>query len=222
MNHTILELLNENYNTLNENELHIAKYIFKHSDEIVSMKVKELADKTYTSKSSIIRFVQKLGFSGFIEFKTQLSIENETKRIPAQTSTQDQLLVDLKGNMDYLKERDWTKFYKFLEECSYIYIFPSGISQKNQAGEIQRVLSLLGKRVQIVDGLDNNVENRSLIRTINNNDMVFILSLSGQRSGSINIAKKAKIIGAKVVSITGYKKILLQIYLMFQFLYRGA
>ena len=39
-------------------------------EAVLQMSVRELAEKTYVSTASIIRFCQKMGCDGFVEFKT--------------------------------------------------------------------------------------------------------------------------------------------------------
>ena len=54
-------------------EKEIAEYITKNHREIVNMSIQELANNTYTSTTTIIRFCKKLGFNGYREFKVQFS-----------------------------------------------------------------------------------------------------------------------------------------------------
>ena len=62
-------IINEHFNELNENEKAIIEYIIKNKANCQEMTIIELAKETLTSKSSILRLTQKLGFSGYSEFK---------------------------------------------------------------------------------------------------------------------------------------------------------
>lgn len=50
----------------------IARYILKHRADVSRMSIDQLAKSTYCSRSSIVRFAQKLGFTGFKSLKIEL------------------------------------------------------------------------------------------------------------------------------------------------------
>ncbi|GCF94340.1 RpiR family transcriptional regulator [Enterococcus florum] len=54
-------------------EKRIAEYILAHLPEIPTIFIQELAEKTFSSHSTIVRLSQKLGYSGFREFKDALA-----------------------------------------------------------------------------------------------------------------------------------------------------
>ena len=49
----------------------IADYILKNFREVANLSTRQLAKETFTSSAAIVRFSQKLGFSGYAEFKTK-------------------------------------------------------------------------------------------------------------------------------------------------------
>lgn len=57
--------------SLTENERKIVDYILKNGNEISMMNSTQLSDAIGTSQSAIIKFVKKIGFSGFTDFKIQ-------------------------------------------------------------------------------------------------------------------------------------------------------
>ena len=54
-------------------EKRIAEYILDNTAQIPSIYIQELAKKTYSSHSAVIRLCKKLGFSGFRAFKLAVS-----------------------------------------------------------------------------------------------------------------------------------------------------
>jgi DNA-binding MurR/RpiR family transcriptional regulator len=54
---------------MNETELGVYKYIVAHIDKIPYMTVRELAEETGLSTSSVLRFCNKVGFDRYAEFK---------------------------------------------------------------------------------------------------------------------------------------------------------
>ena len=58
-----------------QSEKVIGRYILNHGDEVLSMSVKELAQKTYTSPATIVRLCKKIGLEGYNDFKIKYSAE---------------------------------------------------------------------------------------------------------------------------------------------------
>jgi RpiR family transcriptional regulator, glv operon transcriptional regulator len=73
----IEELINKHYNRLNETDFHILKYILNHKSECHKLGINSLAEKCNVSRSSILRLAQKLGFSGYSEFRVFLKWQEQ-------------------------------------------------------------------------------------------------------------------------------------------------
>lgn len=58
-----------------QSEKEIARYILNHGEDVLSMSVKELAKKTYTSPATIVRLCKKIGLEGYNDFKIKYSAE---------------------------------------------------------------------------------------------------------------------------------------------------
>ena len=56
----------------NETEVKLYKFIVDNGDKIPYMTIRELADKTHVSTSTILRFCNKMNYDGYNEFKTGL------------------------------------------------------------------------------------------------------------------------------------------------------
>ena len=56
---------------LNDTETNIYQYVIKNTDAVLKMKVRDLANATFVSTATLVRFCQKLGCEGFTEFKTK-------------------------------------------------------------------------------------------------------------------------------------------------------
>lgn len=54
-------------------ERQIATYISENLEEVTSLRVKDLAERTYTSSSTVLRFIKKVGFTSYIDFRIQLA-----------------------------------------------------------------------------------------------------------------------------------------------------
>ena len=61
------------YSTLRTAEQRVADFILKHPDELIYLTVTELAERTETSESTVVRLCQKIGYKGYQEFKIMLA-----------------------------------------------------------------------------------------------------------------------------------------------------
>ena len=57
-------------------ESEIASYILNNKDAVTKLKIQELADILFISKSAIHCFVKKIGFNGFNDLKVSIAKEN--------------------------------------------------------------------------------------------------------------------------------------------------
>jgi len=67
---------------LTETETVILSYFEAHSHAVVHMNLRDLCAQLYTSNATIVRFCQKLGLSGFNDFKYQLRSELRSSNAP--------------------------------------------------------------------------------------------------------------------------------------------
>ena len=80
----IINELNElkRMNKLTSTEQGIVNYILTYPEELEKISSRELAELTYTSPATVVRICQKLGFSGYSEFKIKYLQEvNQTPRM---------------------------------------------------------------------------------------------------------------------------------------------
>lgn len=72
---SVLLRLREVHDSLSTTEKYIAAYILSNAQESTNLTVREIANKTFTSPSSIVRLCRSVGFNGYKEFKKALIIE---------------------------------------------------------------------------------------------------------------------------------------------------
>ncbi len=79
----LIDKLDINQKKLSTNEISLLNYFLKNSEKINQKKIKDIANETFNSTAYIVRFCQKLGFSGYSEFKNFLvfHIQIEMKEI---------------------------------------------------------------------------------------------------------------------------------------------
>jgi len=61
------------YASLRSAEQRVADFILAHPEELIYLTVTELAERTQTSESTVVRLCQKIGYKGYQEFKIMLA-----------------------------------------------------------------------------------------------------------------------------------------------------
>ena len=69
-----LERLEYHSSRLTNTERKISEYVLTHQSETVRVNIAELAQLCEASRSAVLRFTQKLGYSGFTEFRYDFSL----------------------------------------------------------------------------------------------------------------------------------------------------
>jgi len=84
-----------NYDKMNATEIKILQYIIKNIDEIQKITVKELSQRLFVSKTTIINLAKKLGYEGFSELRfflkniSERKTENQEEYIPEKNDVND-------------------------------------------------------------------------------------------------------------------------------------
>jgi len=196
------DLVNEHYADLNETELLMCNYIMENIDIIPTMSTLEFARNSLSSKSSVIRFSQKLGFTGFTELRNFIKWQDHEERFDEQITFTNQVIKDIERLLNILKDRNWLPIYQIIDSVDNIYVITTGITQKNQAAELQRLFLLIGKPLQIIPGNGNSNEFRRILERLTEKDIVFVLSLSGENNRLESIIHQLELVKSKIVSIT--------------------
>lgn len=191
-------LIYNSYKSLNENDKYIWNYIFNNKKKCEKMSIQELASSCNVSHTTILRFAQKLGLNGYSELKFYLKLDNNQK----STFNKDEifnLADDIKRTTEALAQRDFSDVCSLLESSNKIYAYGSGELQKNSIKELKRNLLSVGRLVNVLEGTD---ELKIVSKYITENDMIFLLSLSGENKRINDFAEGLKNKGVKIVSIT--------------------
>ncbi|NLL29852.1 MAG: MurR/RpiR family transcriptional regulator [Clostridiales bacterium] len=194
----IEDLIYENYNKLNENDLYIWNYILSNKEACSNMSMQELASNCNVSHTTILRFAQKLGLEGYSELKIYLKWGTKSKYSFNEEEI-DKTHNDIVKTMDVLKNQDFSDLFKLLDSANKIYAYGTGAVQKNAANEIKRTFLTVGRLINVLEGKDELYE---IGRNLQENDLIFLLSLSGENKFINEFAMGLKEIGVKIISIT--------------------
>lgn len=214
---SIFTSIHSKYNNLTNTEKKVADYVLENTRSVVYMSITDLADACDVGESSIFRFCKSLSYKGYQEFKIALAhsitVENE---IPQLT---DQILMDdtteavaskvLTTNVSALNETYNLIDIKKINEAIDYMINAERVSFFGVGSSLITAMEAKIKFMRITNKteclMDSHLQMMSAA-LMSNRDVAVIISYSGSTKDSIEVARKAKERGAKVVSITRFEK----------------
>lgn len=196
------ELMNQYSDRLSENDLYIWNYVENHKKQCENMTIEQLAGKCNVSRTTILRFTKKLSLKGFGEFKVHLKMENDDNK--KETSKAVKVCLAYEEMMQDIVQQDFHEIIKLIYQAKRIFVFETGMVQRTVAKEFKRLFYFVNKNFYDFDGI---TEYETVLSYMNNEDLLLIISVSGEGVHTIDFAKRAKIKGVPIISITKQKKI---------------
>ena len=92
----------------------------------------------HVSKTMLVRFAQKLGFSGYSAMKAQIKLDLQ-ERTSDTCGLLNHITSSYNKMMDDLLKKDMIRFFSLLEHSQRVFVFGSGSSQAMVAGEMKRI-----------------------------------------------------------------------------------
>ncbi len=195
---TVEELISKKYDELSQNDRLIARYILNNKELIPLMSIDELAAHCHVSRSTVMRFAQKLELKGFAELKIRLKMDNSS-------------LPDFKGNLvdivcendinviSHFKRMDMEEICRDLYRAKRIFVYGTGSIQRNIANEFKRIFLYLGSIVDVILGEGEFIQTS---RLITDQDVVLIISKNGESEFLQTEIKKLQIKDVSLISLT--------------------
>lgn len=199
--------------TLLESE--IASYILNNKDEITKLKIQELADTLFISKSAIHRFVKKIGFNGFNDLKVSIAKENadllennsyinvnypfQAKDNPRQIAFKLLELYEkaIKDTFEYVDLDQIKAVSQLIDSADVIDVYTHA-HNSNIAENFQDKMLTIGKSVNCPSSFYNQ---RLTVLASDQKHVAIILSYSGKATFILPIVKKLYEKGVKVIQI---------------------
>jgi RpiR family transcriptional regulator, glv operon transcriptional regulator len=195
------ELVNKYYDELTPNDFHIWRYIASNKKKCSEVSIEELANLCNVSRTTILRFAQKLSLKGFSELKVHLNWETK-EQVQVETEPVKVICEGYKRAINDISKKDFTAVCKLIYEANRIFVYGSGDIQMEVARELKRMFLHGGDCLYDFEGLTIDPSFFSFVRP---NDLVILISLSGESDKVVDFAKKMKLLNVKVVSITKLK-----------------
>ena len=196
-------------------ESEIASYILNNKDAVTKLKIQELADILFISKSAIHRFVKKIGFSGFNDLKVSIAKENadllennsyinvnypfQAKDNPRQIAFKLLELYEkaIKDTFEYVDLDQIKAVSQLIDSADVIDVYTHA-HNSNIAENFQDKMLTIGKSVNCPSSFYNQ---RLTVLASDQKHVAIILSYSGKATFILPIVKKLYEKGVKVIQI---------------------
>lgn len=213
---SILKVLSGRLDTFTGGERQIAQYILDAPEHAVVLSSSDLADRVGCSQSSVVKFSQKLGFSGYQQFKLALNKAKALEwHLPAgiihgTIDASDSYLVvlqklvgskllSMRESASANSEEMVEKALDLIVEAGRIQLCGVGASSL-VARDLSYKLLKLGLMVRLDD--DSHIQ-LAIAAELKEQDLLIALSYTGASLETVRIAERARHSGAKIISITG-------------------
>jgi RpiR family transcriptional regulator, glv operon transcriptional regulator len=197
----IEELINEHYNQLHENDFHILKYILNNKNSCYQLGINDLANKCNVSRSSILRLAQKLGFSGYSEFRVFLKWQDQEK-VDREVNSVGSLNEDIQETVKYTKTKDFHDICELMDRSERIFVYGTGSLQLNCADELQRMFLIMQRHLYVIRAPK---EFEILLQSLTVKDLIIIISFSGDTPVIFPAVQSLITKGIPFISITNLK-----------------
>ena len=204
--------IKERWDEFTPSDKKIGEYIVDNPEQIVNYNTLELADLIDTSQSAIIRFIKKIGYKGYIDFKIDVakSLEESNDFFPDEVITKNESIENIisksKNNGSATVEKTYSlidteaikRAIDDINKANNIYLAgvgSSGLICEDFSYKLQRS----GKKVFYQVDAHTNL---ALVTNIDKEDLLIAISYSGLTKEILIASEYAKKVGAKVISIS--------------------
>lgn len=192
----------ETINSLTISELDVLRFVDNNKKLVLDWSIKNLSQKTFVSTATIMRLCKKLGFSGFSELKYYLKekvcYEERTKRPATFDDLINQNVKSIVETAKMLDEAMIMEVVSHMKAKTNIHFFGKGLTST--------VLNYASKQLLTYNRSNFNYEDTHIAylvaESMNENDLLFVCSLSGNTHQVVRMAQIAKSRNATVVTIT--------------------
>jgi RpiR family glv operon transcriptional regulator len=184
---------------LGETDIQILNYVLKNKEACCRYTIEALASKCSVSRTTVMRFAQKLGFSGYSEMKARLKWECRQKE-PLPENALETVCADYHRLIDDMRGRDCDEICRLLHDASRVFVYGTGAVQSNVAKDLKR--AFLSARLCICHIEGSRDEAALATELIDGDDVVIVISLSGESLAGVEFARSLRSKGVPVISLT--------------------
>ncbi|MCK9444471.1 MAG: MurR/RpiR family transcriptional regulator [Tissierellaceae bacterium] len=208
-----LAMIKNIYEDLPGSEKKVAKYVLDKPQGILNMTVAELAAKSQSSSSAVMRLCKSLGFKSYQELKIRIirdidSSENEDYIDIKKGDTIESVAKTIKNNSIKSFEETFDFFnYDILEKSVETIVNAKTIVMVGLGGSFIAAKDAQQKFIRINKtcyALEDMHLNATIIANLDKKDLVIGISASGETREVIKLIEKANEKGIETIGITNY------------------
>lgn len=202
---TFIQLVQEHYPALTKSEKKIADYLLTIKEKTIYSTMNDIKEATQVGDATIVRFCQKLGFSGFADLKIEIAKEDFSRSQTDEKETfYDEVLSGLfdalNSTRQLINESALEKSISTIANARHLYVFGVG-SSGNTSMNLENMFLRVGVHCKAVTDPHFQAQSASLL---NNEDVVIGFSLSGRTKDTYESMRIAKQNGATIIAVTNY------------------
>ncbi|WP_246246556.1 MurR/RpiR family transcriptional regulator [Paenibacillus lemnae] len=190
------------YRNFSMKEKEIADYIIRFKNTIHNINIRELAEQTHSSTSTITRFCRKIKCDSFVDFKIRLNRETDDPDVSDDSfSKVRNLYTDIvNATADMLQQNQIEQVVQRIKSAQRVQVYGLGSSGLS-ALEFKYRLMRMNINIDAITDSHMMIMSASLL---NKHDLVIGLSNSGLTEEVIDALAAARQNGAGTISITNY------------------
>lgn len=213
---SVLVRLREYAVLASDSEREIIKYVLRNPKKITTVNSRELAEATYSSPTTIVRFCKKMGFAGFVDFQRKLIAEvaiqqkqEEENRDDVQREDALKQIIEKVSNRNIdaieitkqlIEEESIKKTVDLIEKSKTVCVFGLGSSLLVAKDACQKLLRI-NKQCHTYDDWHLQL---LCAKNMTADDLAIAISYSGMTNEVLECARMAQEVGAPLVAITRF------------------
>jgi DNA-binding MurR/RpiR family transcriptional regulator len=183
---------------LNDTDDQVVEYISQNKELVVAKSIQHLAATLFTVPNTITRLSKKLGYDGFSQLKNSLKDELDT----AKNADEDSSYYYIQKTFELLDMERIETIARMIHEAKHVLFF--GVGDTADFCEMMvRHLRVAGKASEF--SLHRH-EMLHMMEQMTKQDVLFLISLSGETQQVLEMAEKAKEKGISIVSLTHFSR----------------
>lgn len=201
------------YPDFSKKEKKIADFIIAHPTECIHPSIDDLAFLCEVSETTLFRFVRKLGYESYQQFRIALAMDNESSKKPAEHETNLDAssmiyrvfslhIESLQKTMQSLDHESFEKALDYLVGAKRLTLYGLGGSGAISQDAFSKLIRI---GVDCVAPIDFHFQILSISRLCES-DAALLFAFNGMHPDAILLAQKIKKTPAKLVFVTNYNQ----------------
>jgi RpiR family carbohydrate utilization transcriptional regulator len=203
------------FEELSQSEKKVADYILSQPEEIIHLSIAELAERSGSSDSSIIRFCRRIGYKGFQDLKINIAkdamrpekqiqegIELNDKVTAIKKKISESSVQAIYDTLEVLQDDELEKAIDAIAKARLIEIYGTGGSGPVALDAQHKLLKIGMKTLAYIDVFLQSMS----ASVLTPQDVVLAISHTGTNLDILHAAGLAREQGATVISITNFSK----------------